>query len=77
MKVRELIDVLKDHDPEMMVIVRGYEAGYDEVGRTCVLDICLDVHKEGYYGKHDMVFDEEMEQYEQVKAVKLIGMEND
>ncbi len=73
MKVRELIDTLKGYDPEMMVVVRGYEGGYDEVGRTCVLNICLNVHDEWYYGKHDMVFDiNKAEGYEQRNVVQLI-----
>lgn len=31
MKVHELIDKLQKLDPEMKVVVNGYEGGYDEV----------------------------------------------
>jgi len=31
MKVKELIEQLQKHDPESIVIVDGYETGFDEV----------------------------------------------
>jgi ABC-type Fe3+-hydroxamate transport system substrate-binding protein len=31
MKVKELIEILKKHDPEDIVVVDGYESGYDEL----------------------------------------------
>jgi len=31
MKVKELIKFLETYDPEMRVVVNGYESGYDEV----------------------------------------------
>jgi CTP:phosphocholine cytidylyltransferase-like protein len=31
MKVKELIEQLQKHDPESIVIVDGYETGYDEL----------------------------------------------
>jgi hypothetical protein len=31
MKVKELIEQLQKHDPEKIVVVDGYETGFDEV----------------------------------------------
>jgi hypothetical protein len=31
MKVKELIELLQKHDPESIVVVDGYETGFDEV----------------------------------------------
>lgn len=79
MKVRELIDVLKNHDPEMRVVVRGYEAGYDDVGRTIEVKLCLNVHKEWYYGRHDYMCErfEGEEEHQQEVCVILQGEDND
>ena len=30
MKVRELIEVLQQHNPDQLVVVDGYESGYDD-----------------------------------------------
>lgn len=77
MKVCELIDILKSYDPEMMVVVKGYEAGYNEADRAVEIKLCLDYHREWYYGKHEYVFDkDEASQYKQACAVYLIGREN-
>jgi hypothetical protein len=31
MKIKELIEQLKKYDPEMLVVVRGYESGWDDI----------------------------------------------
>lgn len=72
MKVKELIEELSKVDPEAMVIVRGYEDGYDEVDHVGdSKPIALNVHKEWYYGKHDDVgsYATEGKEYETTMAV--------
>ncbi len=39
MIVKELIQLLQDHDPDKKVIVRGYEGGYNEVLDIVQMDI--------------------------------------
>ena len=39
MKVKELIEKLSQLDPELMVVVRGYEGGVDEVSGYGVCNI--------------------------------------
>jgi len=53
MKVKELIEVLSQLDPELMVVVRGYEGGVNEVDQCDVYDIELNVNTAWYYGKHE------------------------
>lgn len=56
MKVRELIEKLQQFDPEMMVVVDGYEGGANELKIVNTARIALN-YNEGswYYGKHEFV----------------------
>jgi hypothetical protein len=38
MNVKELIEHLKTFDPELMVVVDGYETGYDEIKKVYPID---------------------------------------
>jgi hypothetical protein len=58
MKVKQLIEELQKHDPEMIVIVRGYEDGVNEASTSTKTKIKLNVFSEWYYGKHDRVSDD-------------------
>ncbi len=53
MKVKELIETLSQLDPELMVVIRGYEGGVDEVDKYELCDVELNVNTEWYYGKHE------------------------
>ena len=55
MKIKELIEVLSQLDPELLVVVHGYEGGVNEVDRCDVYDIELNVNTEWYYGKHEVL----------------------
>jgi len=69
-KVRKLIEELSKLDPELMVVVRGYEDGVDEVVKCELCNIELDVNKGiWYYGKHNVVSEISDKT---VKAVQLI-----
>lgn len=46
MKVKELIKRLSTEDPEMRVVVQGYEGGYDEVDSTHLVPITKNKHKQ-------------------------------
>jgi len=58
MKIKELIAELQKHDPELMVVIAGYEGGVNEVSRTQAVGIKLNVNTEWYYGKHEVPYDE-------------------
>jgi len=53
MKVKELIEELQKHDPEIMVVVAGYEGGYDEISGARDIRLKLNAHTEWYYGNHE------------------------
>jgi len=57
MKVKELIEVLSQLDPELMVVVHGYEGGVNEVDKCELRDIELNVNTAWYYGKHEILLD--------------------
>lgn len=68
MKVKELVEKLQKLDQDAMVIVSGYEGGYDEVDTVEKKEIALNAHTSWYYGKHD---DADYYDGEQVKAVYI------
>jgi hypothetical protein len=53
MKVKELIERLQQLDPEKMVVMHGYEDGYDEISEIEPISLRLNVNTAWYYGKHD------------------------
>ncbi len=55
MKVKELIETLSQLDPELMVVVAGYEGGVDEIDKYELCDVELNVNTEWYYGKHEIL----------------------
>lgn len=77
MKVRELIEFLKECDPEMMVVVDGYEGGVKELKRAVMKDIFVDYHAGmTYYGPHEpvdstWVSDDERDKYRVESVVHL------
>lgn len=53
MTVTELIDALKKCDPDMRVVVKGYERGFDDIRCLEVIEISLDAERDsGVYGDH-------------------------
>lgn len=59
MNVRELIEELKQYDPETMVVINGYEGGYSEVKEMSVVDLMKNINKEWYYGPHELAMTKE------------------
>ena len=56
MNVKDLMDVLKDKDPNAIVVINSYGGrGVNEVGKASACEIWLDVSQSWYNGKH-MVF---------------------
>ncbi len=76
MKVKELIEQLKCHDPEAQVVISGYEGGVNDVDHTGSCTIALNVNTAWYYGEHELVgffsrTGEDYPDHEKVKAVFL------
>ena len=70
MKVKDLIAQLQTYDPDLMVVVSGYEGGVEEAGHTSEHTIALNVNESWYYGPHEMIdkYDQH-EGHERVQAV--------
>ena len=56
MKVKELIEKLQQFDPELMVVVSGYEGGVSEASQNEFVTIALNVNTSWYYGEHEVVY---------------------
>ena len=60
MKVKELIKLLSDLDPDLMIVKPGYEGGFDDP-RISEVELVIDSNwdekkkesKQWYYGRHD------------------------
>lgn len=55
MPIAELIKTLSQFDPETPVVVRGYEAGFNDVSMVELKTMQLNVNTTFYYGAHDCV----------------------
>jgi hypothetical protein len=53
MKVKELIKILQKLDPEILVLVDGYEGGYAIPVGTKQIEVCGPFKREWYYGEYD------------------------
>ena len=53
MNVNQLIKRLQMYPPDLRVVVRGYEGGYNDVDTFENIKIVLDYHSAWYYGKHE------------------------
>ncbi len=53
MKVKDLIQELQKLDPELLVVVAGYEGGVDELKNITQYKIELDTYKDwAFFGDH-------------------------
>ncbi len=54
MKVRDLIEILNGCDPELPIVVDGYEGGLDDLMEVETIQIFKDVNLNvGWYGDHE------------------------
>lgn len=69
MKIRELIEKLQKFDPELPVMVEGYEGGIDVPEEPYQTPIKLNVHEEWYYGKHEVAHVTDTEKADSVAVI--------
>ncbi|MBD2083352.1 hypothetical protein [Leptolyngbya sp. FACHB-17] len=55
MTIVELIKALSQFDPDTPVVVRSYEAGYNDISIIELKTMQLNVNNKSYYGAHDCV----------------------
>jgi hypothetical protein len=58
MKVKELIELLQQLDPEALALVDGYEGGVGCPSHPIAVNVKLNVNSEWYYGPHETSDDE-------------------
>ena len=60
MKVKELIEKLSTQDPELRVVVNGYECGFDEFDKICLVKMTPNPNKgeKHWEGEFDEVYGE-------------------
>ena len=73
MKVKELIELLSQMNPELLVVVAGYEGGVDEIKKYKLCNIELNVNDDWYYGKHEVLYKDKPKNKDStiVKGVQL------
>ena len=72
MKVKDLIAHLQTFDPELEVMIDGYEGGIENITEVEMVQVALDVNQSWYYGKHEMVYkDDQHPGHEIVNAVRI------
>ncbi len=57
MTVQNLIELLKEHDPNLPVMVRGYEGGVDDANVLEKIKVVLNSYTDWYFGDHEECFD--------------------
>jgi len=72
MKIKELIEALSKHDPEMEVMQHGYEGGFGNVSGVMEVEMALNVYNEWYYGHHESIDASNKEQYEGKEKIQAI-----
>ena len=73
MTVQELINHLKQIDPNTLVFRHGHEGGYDDVNSISLdVDMVLDVYDSPYFGSHDRIYNLDQEQMQGKAIVKGI-----
>ena len=68
MTTTELIEKLKQFPSDTIVVVSGYEDGYNDIYNVKQISIKLNANKEEYYGAHKAYTGEDA-----VPAISLLG----
>jgi hypothetical protein len=71
MTIAELIEELQNYPQDTRVVVRGYEAGVNDVDYVEETEIYLNYNTASYYGKHEVVEYDTPRDCEKVPAVYL------
>lgn len=70
MKVKDLIAELQQFNPDLMVVVSGYEGGVEEAQATSEHTIALNCNESWYYGPHEMI--DKYDQHEGKERVQAV-----
>lgn len=68
MTAKELINLLQEQPPEIKVVVRGYEDGYNDIQQLKPMKLRREINTKWYYGEY---FNEDSEN--SIDAIELYG----
>jgi hypothetical protein len=68
MTVKELTNLLKQLPPDIKIVVRGYEEGYNDILQLKPLKLIQDINAKWYYGEYSKSDSEDV-----IDAVELYG----
>jgi hypothetical protein len=71
MKIKELIEQLKKYDPEMLVVVNGYEGGWDDINIIKEEILIEEENNPWYEGKYSYFEKKEDNPDRAIKAITL------
>ncbi len=71
MKIKELIEQLKKYDPEMLVVARGYESGWDDINIIKEAILIEEENNPWYQGKYSYFEEKEDNPDNAIKAITL------
>ena len=71
MKIKELVEQLKKYDPEMLVVVRGYEGGWDDIEKIKEKILIEWENNSWYEGKYSYFEEKEDNPDNAINAISL------
>jgi len=71
MKIKELIEQLKKYDPEMLVVARGYESGWDDINIIKEQILIEEENNSWYEGKYSYFEEKKDNPDNAIKAITL------
>ena len=74
MNVGQLIERLRELDPNMMVVRAGYEGGLTEIGFVNTIEALLNVNEEWYYGEHEEAEEYAVGKYPNAQRAKVVEL---
>lgn len=74
MTIAELIQKLSQYDPNLPIVVKGYEGGYNDVSIIEELNLQLNVNTENWYGAHEEIRESAISDQPTSKAMRLAGL---
>ncbi len=71
MNAKELIQLLQRVPPEMTIVIRGYEEGYNDIRKLKHIKIKIDPKAKWYYGEYL-----KSQEPDAIEAIELFGENN-
>ena len=74
MTIAELIQTLSQYDPNLPVVVKGYEGGFNDISIIEKITLEPNVNIEYWYGAHEQIQPSQSSTKLNFKAIRLAGL---